>query len=112
MATSVQVLFNKFPDAALKLRQRSGQITQQSAGRIAATAKRLAPVRTGHLRDSIEAIKGSGPFSYDVVAGAEYAAYVEYGTRHNAPHPYLRPAFEQERPTFLGEMDKLLDQLV
>ncbi len=57
---------------------------------IADTAKSLAPVDTGALRESIEWIKeGDERF---IGAGVPYAAYVEYGTSTTQARPFLRPA--------------------
>lgn len=54
-------------------------------------AKRLCPVDTGRLRNSItHAVEGSEA----VVIGTnvEYAPYVELGTSRQKAQPYLRPA--------------------
>lgn len=116
-AVRVQVIRNDFPSAAVKLRTRSFALSEQTAKRIAETARQKAPRRTGHLADdSIEAVKQG--ITWMVIAETadgehdEYAGYVEYGANGRAPHPFMRPAFEQERPTFLGELGKLLGQLV
>jgi len=67
-----------------------------TASTIASEAKSLAPVNKkpglgGQLRGSI-----SFGFIDDKTAFAsantEYAAYVEFGTRYQAPQPYMRPA--------------------
>ena len=57
---------------------------------VATEAKRLAPVDTGRLRSSIY----SEPDGPDVIVGAsaEYAAYVEYGTRYQHAQPFMTPA--------------------
>lgn len=57
-------------------------------------ARILAPVDTGRLRSSIQARKGTdsrGPY-VEIVAGTNYAAYVEFGTTRMAAQPYMRPA--------------------
>jgi HK97 gp10 family phage protein len=55
-------------------------------------AKGLAPVRTGFLRDSIGCdIEG---LDLTLYAGADYASYVEFGTRRMSAEPFLRPAFD------------------
>lgn len=60
-------------------------------------AKGLAPVDTGHLRNSIS--HGTEDAGHTVVIGSnvEYAPYQELGApnAHVPPHPYLRPAFER-----------------
>ena len=48
-------------------------------------AKRVVPVRTGRLRDSIQ-------FRSDTTADVPYGKYVELGTSKMAAQPYLQPA--------------------
>jgi HK97 gp10 family phage protein len=59
-------------------------------------AKQLVPVRSGRLRNSLDAEVSDGEArvgSRDV----EYASMVEEGTRHMAAQPYLRPALFKKR---------------
>ena len=57
----------------------------------------------GSLRNSIKATRprvGGGYAEAWVLAGGEeapYAKYQEFGTRHNAAHPFLRPALAESR---------------
>jgi hypothetical protein len=37
-----------------------------------------------------------------VIAGAGYAAHVEYGTHQAPAHPFLRPALDAERKASVG----------
>jgi len=73
---------------ALATRYRDGLLED-----IAADAQRYAPVRTGELRASIHANPADGT----VVAGADYAAYVELGTEDTPAQPFLRRALYQKR---------------
>ena len=57
-------------------------------------AKRIVPVDTGYLRSTIGREK-EGSSRYVVEATADYASYVEFGTRKMAAQPYLRPALER-----------------
>lgn len=62
--------------------------TKGKANQVATAARRLVPVKTGALRNSIKVqqardLKGRYSVSYDVEAGAKYAAFVHEGTR---PH--------------------------
>ena len=68
-----------------------------------AEARRRAPVDTGFMRASIaerSGIQGRTVWA-ETSVGAEYAAYVEYGTSTQAPQPFMRPAFEQARDVFV-----------
>jgi len=58
--------------------------------KITTHAKRIVPVDSGDLRDSIHPeVSDEGMF---VVADEEYAAHVELGTSKMAAQPFLRPA--------------------
>jgi hypothetical protein len=54
--------------------------------------KRLAPVDTGELRDSIEAVGGGR-----INIAAKHAGDVEFGTKNMAAQPYARPALYRKR---------------
>lgn len=55
-------------------------------------AKRLCPVDTGRLRNSITHVTGYGAKAVYIGTNVEYARYVEMGTIHHKEQPYLRPA--------------------
>ncbi|WP_413061930.1 HK97-gp10 family putative phage morphogenesis protein [Sphingomonas carotinifaciens] len=84
-------------------------------------AQRLAPVRTGALRDSIRVtddregllygkLNGTGMSVYVGPVGSVedgdvyYAAFQEFGTIHMRATPYMRPAIASKRP----EAEKLV----
>ncbi|MEM0095037.1 MAG: HK97 gp10 family phage protein [Candidatus Bathyarchaeia archaeon] len=71
-------------------------------------ARALAPVRTGRLRNSIYT-RTSG-WTVEVGASAEYAIYVEFGTRHMQAKPFLRPAVEEHLPTLENAILDALDK--
>jgi len=62
-------------------------------------ARSLAPYRTGYLRNSIYA-RASG-FEMTFGAEAEYAYWVEMGTRAMAPRPYIRPSLDAHQQRIL-----------
>ena len=53
----------------------------------------ICPVRTGFLRSSIY-FKMLETLSYEFGAEADYALFVEMGTRFMAAQPFIRPAVE------------------
>lgn len=64
------------------------------AVRVSAEAKRLCPVDTGRLRNSITFgvdADSQGPYAV-IGTNVEYAPYVEFGTRYQRAQPFLRPA--------------------
>jgi HK97 gp10 family phage protein len=63
---------------------------------------------TGRLAGSIKAeISGK---SAEVVANAEYAPYLEFGTRTMEPRPFMFPAMEKERPAWERRLNGIVDQ--
>lgn len=93
------------------------KVLMARAKTIAAAAKSLAPVNSGELRDSIIAstklskrqkreAKETGSY-VEVYAGAgplPHAHLVEFGSVHNAPEPFMRPAWD-------GAKGELLDTI-
>ena len=63
---------------------------------------------TGTLRRSIGLeIKDSGMIA-EVEPTAEYAPYVEFGTRFMNAQPYLKPAFKKQSKQFRKDMNELV----
>lgn len=77
-------------DAVQQAKKRALEII---GGKAETYAKRLCPVDTGRLRNSITHEQ------YDentevIGTNVEYAPFVELGTHNQRPQPYLRPAAE------------------
>lgn len=62
---------------------------------------------TGNLKRSIGLEIIDGGFTAEVEPTAEYAGYVELGTRFMEAQPYLKPAFEEQKKQFESDMQKL-----
>lgn len=75
----------------------AGRLVRETAADVTATAKVLAPVRTGNLRRSItmqvENVKGG----IEAVVGTdvEYGPFIERGTSKMAPRAFLGPALDR-----------------
>lgn len=70
---------------------------EEGANRVRDTARGLAPVRTGTLRNSIQTERhtdASGEVAYRVGwdSTADYGFFVEVGTEDTPAQPHLRPA--------------------
>lgn len=63
---------------------------------------------TGALRESIGIELEDGGMTAVVEPTAEYAAYVELGTRFMEAQPYLKPAWEEQKEQFKKDMNKLV----
>ena len=71
-------------------------------------AQRNAPVDTGTLKRSIGIDISDGGMTATVEPTAEYARYVELGTRFMEAQPYLKPAFEEQKKQFEKDLQKLV----
>lgn len=73
-------------------------------------AQRKAPVDTGHLRRSIglsSDLSDKG-LTVRVKAQADYAGYVEWGTRYMYAQPYMRPAYKEQKRQFKKDMKRIM----
>lgn len=71
-------------------------------------AKRACPVDTGRLRNSITHVTRPDENAVYIGTNVEYAPYVELGTRHQKPQPYLKPAAKDHASTYRAIMQKHL----
>ena len=80
------------------LRKEVEKITDLTGLLIESTAKELCPVDTGRLRASINYDKPSGTVSSNV----NYAGFIELGTVRHRAQPFLFPAAERWRQSYLN----------
>lgn len=93
---------------------RTSLVVRKSAFDIERIAKTLAPVDTGFLKNSIHTVIQTNNFrvySAEVIADANYASYVEYGTSRMAPQPYMQPALDRVSPGFIAAMTAIANPL-
>ncbi len=63
----------------------------------------------GTLKRSIGIDITDGGMTAEVEPTAEYAPYVELGTRFMEAQPYLKPAFDEQKEKFKKDMKKLVE---
>lgn len=85
-----------FKPATAQIKRAMSQVIRKVTLDAEAQMKQLAPVDTGHLRNSIQS-EFEGELTGIVSVGAEYAAHVEYGTSRAAAQPYFEPAMERAK---------------
>ena len=77
---------------------------------VAGQAVEIAPIDTGNLKASISyRVKDDTAI---VGASADYAEYVEYGTKFSQKQPYMRPAIDAMRNKLTVALQKLYDREV
>ena len=92
---------------------------RKHGGQLQTKAQQNAPVGTpestgipgyigGTLKRSIGIDITDGGMTAEVEPTAEYAPYVEYGTRFMEAQPYLKPAFDDQKEKFKKDMKKLV----
>ena len=85
------------------------RVVRHNGAEMQAKAQQNAPVDTGTLKRSIGIEITDGGMSAEVEPTAEYAPYVELGTRFMDPQPYLKPAFDEQKEKFKKDMKKLVE---
>lgn len=63
---------------------------------------------TGTLKRSIRMEIRDGGYTAAVGPHTEYAGYVEYGTRHMEAQPYIKPAYDAQKPQFKSDLKKAM----
>lgn len=98
---------NDFPRIIKGMQPRAAAVVAKAALDIQAQAQARAPVDTGTLRASIRAKRISATH-WEVWVGVDYGIYLEYGTRHMAAQPYMRPAVASVAESFRKAMRKVV----
>lgn len=85
------------------------KVVRHNGAEMQAKAQQKAPVDTGYLKRSIGLEFTDGGMSAEVEPTADYAPYVELGTRFMEAQPYLGPAFNEQKEKFKKDMKKLVE---
>ena len=93
-----------------QVRGKASQVVRKAAADVTAHAKMFAPVDTGNLRQSI-ITRTVDDLTSEVISGAEYAIYQEYGTRFQPGTAHMRPALERVEPSFVAAMEQIGDTI-
>lgn len=84
-------LMNKLRSLPPACERAAARAAEEAAHFTLQMARRIVPVRTGHLRSTLR--KGQKGHAHAVGTACHYAFYVEGGTRRMRAQPYLRPSF-------------------
>lgn len=71
------------------------------------TSRAIVPVRTGYLRSTIHF--RTRPWYIEFGAYAEYAIFVEYGTRFMSAQPFIEPTIRYYEPFMTGVLYYAVD---
>ena len=85
------------------------RVVRHNGAEMQTKAQQNAPVDTGTLKRSIGLEITDSGMAAEVRPTADYAPYVELGTRFMEAQPYLKPAFDDQKEKFKKDMKKLVE---
>ena len=85
------------------------RVVRHNGAEMQTKAQQNAPVDTGTLKRSIGLEITDSGMTAEVMPTADYAPYVELGTRFMDAQPYLGPAFKDQKEKFKKDMKKLVE---
>lgn len=109
--TGLSSLMEQIGATAAETIEAASSAMKTTTGQVQATAKQVAPKRTGYMANniSIEPVKKTATSVTGTVnAKADYSSFVEFGTYKMAAEPFMRPAVSAAQSFFIKTtMDKL-----
>ena len=87
------------------------QVVRLNGSELQQKAMQTAPYDTGTLRRSIMLDIEDNGLTAKCTALAEYAPYVEWGTRYMDAQPFMRPSFNKQAPTFENDIHKVMGDI-
>jgi HK97 gp10 family phage protein len=102
---------SRIPEIVAEINAGIEQVVERTGLRVEAGAKKRARVATGYMRGQIRWTK-TGPYSGEVVGGADYTIFNEYGTVYMSAQPMFGPATEEARPLFDAEIKLVIRKAV
>ena len=85
------------------------RVVRHNGAEMQTKAQQNAPVDTGTLKRSIGLEITDSGITAEVGPTADYAPYVELGTRFMDAQPYLGPAFKDQKEKFKKNKKKLVE---
>ena len=80
------------------------RVVKMNGAELQTKAQRNAPVDTGSISLELR----DGGLTAESEATAEYAPYVEWGTRFMNAQPFMRPAYYAQKEQFKSDLSRLM----
>lgn len=117
---SVEFNFQGFKELE-KLMQKSAKVEQEVRQAVESNGKELKSrmgkfadfkkgYQTGDTKRSIKAHMSTDGLSVTVGPTTEYAPYLEYGTRYMEAQSFVRPAWVEQVPKFVRDLNKIIKE--
>jgi len=103
----VPVASDRFAELDAQVQRQVADVLEEGAREVARAAQASAPVLTGSLRGSIEAVP-VGTLRARTLVGVRYGVFQELGTAKMSANPYLRPALDRVWPRVLQNLEGLI----
>lgn len=102
MADDLRSIASQFRSSGNRLSGPARDLVRKTAADIEGDAKRLVPVDTGNLKNSITHQTAGNAYYSEAEIGptADYGIYVELGTSRMTARPYMGPAADRHLPLF------------
>lgn len=84
------------------------KVVKQNGSELQKKSKRNAPVATGNLKRNIELELKNNGMTAECESQAEYAPYVEWGTRYMDAQPHIKPAFDDQKNQFKRDLERVV----
>lgn len=98
---------SRYPKIIAEIEAGVSKAVSRAGYRVEAGAKRRARVDTGYMRGQIRWTQLT-EYSGEVVGGAEYTIFNEYGTVYMSAQPMFVPAVEEVTPLFIADVRLVL----
>lgn len=89
-------------------RSKVDNVVKKNTANLQTEMQRRAAVDTGFLKRSMTIDFMPGRMTGSVDVGAEYGAYVNYGTRFMAAQPFAAPSLQKVQPMFINDLRNLI----
>lgn len=84
------------------------KVVKQNGSELQKKSKINAPVATGNLKRNIALELKNNGMTAECESQAEYAPYVEWGTRYMEAHPHVKPPFEDQKKQFKHDLERVV----
>jgi HK97 gp10 family phage protein len=99
-------------NAGPKAQERAKVVVAKAKEDTVEGAQAICPVDTGNLKGGIGGDIDADGLGFEAGPTAEYAPYVEYGTRKMAPQAFMGPAFDRVAATVQPLLEQIADGIL